>query len=526
MEKFLCDTAIGIAFCGAEEQLLQGDSLAQYLQEATHKEMFLERIKELNGSWCYVSASPQADHTEQWAAVDPYSSRALYYRVTSEGLRVSDDGYKLLYSPQEAIKPAEREILFFSQWGFLPDDKTLHPEIKRIPPGCMISYSPRSREVTTLRYTELPYDSAPLSCSYQEAKELFMATLDRAMERMVRAIGDRPVVLPLSAGRDSRLIATYLKKSGITPAFCCSYGKDPQHFEVKRARLIAERLGFDHRYFPTIPPEYDASSYTQDADALAYLRYISGLGSGYFFAEYVTAQHIAQELPNAVVLPGHNGDMLGGCEAKNYLPSGPNSRRTAAYIIALHERGNRLLSHKELNTLVEIHEEILNSYPSTLQGTALLECFSARGRGAKYYINSSRGFRYYGLDTWMPFLDKELCSLAYRLPAEYRIGKRLYEDVTTTLFQELSISFVEDSQCYKEWSKPAYRIKTRLRPLFAYKLAQKKRPLFNRKGFVGFDKMMEGDLLQQVQQNVPWQPTSSNGISFAWWLLYNGCLDA
>lgn len=133
--------------------------------------------------------------------------------------------------------------------------------------------------------------------AYHEAKELFTTALQKAMERMARRIATSPVVLPLTAGCDSRLMALALKEQGITPLYTCTYGQQPGIHEVQRAKVIAEKLRFEHRFFSTIPEGYSSSSYTHDAEALAYLRYISGLGTGYFFAEYTTTRATAQLCP-------------------------------------------------------------------------------------------------------------------------------------------------------------------------------------------------------------------------------------
>lgn len=60
---------------------------------------------------------------------------------------------------------------------------------------------------------------------------------------MLRRIGNREIVVPLSGGLDSRTIVYYLKKLGCKNVICLSYGRKSS-FEVKISKQVAERLGY------------------------------------------------------------------------------------------------------------------------------------------------------------------------------------------------------------------------------------------------------------------------------------------
>ena len=344
------------------------------------------------------------------------------------------------------------------------------------------------------------------------------------MDRMAQRLESHPVVLPLTAGRDSRLIALALKERDITSVSTCTYGASEGIHEVQRAHTIAQKLGFPHHFISTLPTGYDKRGYTQDAEAIKYLKQISGLGSGYFFAEYTTAQQMAQRYPGAVVLPGHNGDIIGGDNLHLRFVEGATRLETNAYLMCFHENGNRRLEHNEVAQLANLHQTLLASYSQDKTAIELFETFRNRELMPKYYINSSRGWRYFGLSVWMPFLDKDLCQFMHSLPAPYRIGKRLYEEVSTELFREAGISFANDFSAYQQWQKPAFRVKQLLRPFFVYQHSRRRRPLFPKGDLMGFRQLMAGDLLKEVQHKVPWHPTTINGLSFAWWLQHNNCL--
>lgn len=517
--------AVGYAFLAPDDQLLDAAALIRYFAPLSSSSDLKQMATLLNGSWSYCSYQDAPQGKDVFAIVDHRSSCSLYYRVEEGKIRIRENGFDLLHDDESPIETPQNLILFFSQWGFTPENRTLHPKIHRIPAGCGIYFKAQTGEVETLRYDSCLYEEKPLEgIDYIEAKALFSEAWHIAVQRMVRLIADRPVILPLTAGRDSRLIALALKAAGITP-ITCTYGRTESIHEVQRAQVIAEKLGFPHRFFSTIPEGYNSKGYTEDEAALDYLRYVSGLGSGYFFGEYTTAQTLAREYPSAIVLPGHNGDILGGDNLHQRFFDGEHGRAMNAYLLCFHERGNRILNRLEVSQLTDLHEKIFTSYPTHLSGKELFEMFRNRELMPKYYINSSRSWRYFRLDVWMPFLDQELCQLMHRLPQDYRIGKRLYEEVTQSLFQEAGIAFSDDISLYAQWQKPAFRVKQLIRPFVIYHRARRAHSPFTREDPMGFRTLMEGELRHSVRQNIPWKTTTINGLSFAWWLWYNRCLS-
>lgn len=506
----------GLAF-DKDDRLLEGNSLVSYLSSATDFSDFGLRCSKLNGSWHAVLLSCGF----AYLAVDHRATLALYYRIVGNELRVSDNGFDLLLPEESSVQPAPKVELYFSRWGFTPKHLTLHPDIYRLEAGTAIQISlttPHIRVVThSPNFTFLP-DLAQIS--YQQAKELVRERLNKAMQRMARVVGDRPVVLPLTAGRDSRMIAIGLKQNGIEHSQCISYGRDRKIEDCSTAHRVASDLDFHHRFISSLPPTYGTTGYTEDRSALRFLRYVSGLGSGYFFAEYLPAMKLAEEFGEQrrpIILPGHNGDIAGGDNLRYPLFRHKRDLDRMASFLTEHEDGNRTLSRPEKKLLKAQIREILDSYPSNLSMAAYFETFRNKEISTKYYINSARAWRYFGLPVWMPFLDREFIDLMHNLPLEYRWGKRIYEEVTDEYYKQNGVCYPTDKHTFSEIGKPLSRLKTYLRPYLRAYLSRRDRLWLN--DAIGFKTLMEGSVLQQVQANCNYRPTTANGLSFAWWLL-------
>ncbi|MDO4722849.1 asparagine synthase-related protein [Porphyromonas circumdentaria] len=509
----------GIAF-DAQDNLLKEGDLNSYFSELRGVKDFIQRADALNGSWCTCQvAQKEGKTTALYMGVDHRSTHPLFYRLEGESVLISDNGFDLLKEGEERFEIEEEPLLFFSQWGFTPEEHTLHPSIKRIPSGCVL-YVEEGYDATIIPYAQTPKIKEEIAgLSFEEAKKGFEEHLEKAFDRMKRVIGVAPVVLPLSGGRDSRLIAIALKERNISPAITMTYGRTAKTSEVKKAAEIARRLGLEHRFVCTIPSGYTRKGYTQDEEVLRFFRHLSGLSSCYFFAEYNPSREVSQwfngEQP--YVLPGHNGDTLCGLKIHQRWVEGEQYDDFNAYLLTFYEGGNRVLSQQEVGKMVEVHKNILAHYPKELSIRQKLECFRTLELSSKYLINSSRAWSYHGSNVWMPFLDRELIDFAASLHPDFRVGKRIYESLSDDYFRRYRISFPDDGSEYALSRSPRFRFKQLLRSFILYQLSKRKR-YFSRHDDLGFRFLMGGALQQEVKKNIPWHPTTINGLSFAWWL--------
>lgn len=507
---------IGEAFVPSGD-LLRGMDLGLHLGGCIDWEDWIHRCDQLNGSWAAICHSTQ----DYYLAVDHRATRMLYYREVEGELWVSESGFELLLPQEYTIEPKPKIALYFSRWGFTPLEDTLHPQIKRIPAGYTLRYH-SSGEVELRPYTGAwrPIQAAR-DLSYLVALERMQELMEQAMDRMVQVIGARPIVLPLTGGRDSRLIATSLVRRGLVEqTHACTYGRHRASREVERASRVAEQLGLRHDFVCTIPQGYSTEGYVYDEEALGYLEYIGGLGSGYFFGEYTSGRHYAEQLQSqAIVLPGHAGDILGGAHLQYVPRTGRQHRQHNLQQLLYFEGAGRRLSQQEARVLMELLAQQYALYPEEWSEADRFESFRTLEISSKYYINSARGWRYWGHSVWMPYLDRDLTDFVYSLPAQYRHGKRIYEELTDRYFSAYGVNYPDDSSEWAESRLWSFRLKQYLRPYLARYLSDR-RLLLSDDDDMGFARLMGGLLREQTEQHIPWQPNTINGLSFAWWLYY------
>lgn len=161
----------------------------------------------------------------------------LYVHHTPDRLLVSD-------SPLPILSRLERRDLdpialgFFCRAGFLIGDRTLFKEIQRIPAGARMTWTAGTLE------TELsPWKKTESPKSIKEAIDGWSDRFRVAMKRRL-PVGDR-FDLPLSGGRDSRMMLLELHRLGHAPRRVLSLGSSDSgtSSDTSIASHLAHRLG-------------------------------------------------------------------------------------------------------------------------------------------------------------------------------------------------------------------------------------------------------------------------------------------
>lgn len=482
-------------------QLLKDGAIASYLEHNIDWHNFVSRCEQASGEWCALI--PHSN--ELWLTVDDRSSERLYYRRVGMRIYWARNGYDLLGLGDNNWD--EDVVLMFMRWGFAPLEHTLVEEIKRVPPGAIVRISPQGEQVY---YYDTPQPVQELS--YTDAKQGLRTQLEQSAERLTQLLGGRLAIIPLTGGYDSRMIALQLKELGYQHILGISYGR-AGNLDATRGAEIARRLGIKHLFISST--QEGKLNYTQDEAFLTYMREMTGLSSGYYYQEYLPSRALSHYGADAVVLPGHQGDDLGGSQ-QIYPDLGSKlmNAKVFARMVVQHMGMHQAFSHNELKRLLAMHETIALGYPRELSLAEGLDLFMQRERIGKYNLNSQASWRSAGLVTAGMYLDKALSRYAYSLPWAYRYGKRLYEEVYAELFTQAGLNLPEDKRLIHMLQSPKYRIKQRLKPWLRPLLPQG--DIFKGE-LIGFRELMR-PVAEAIARDGRFRPTSINGLSFVWYL--------
>ncbi|WP_433306849.1 asparagine synthase (glutamine-hydrolyzing) [Actinoplanes sp. CA-030573] len=185
------------------------------------------------------------------AARDPFGIKPLYLLETVDGLFVASERKALLpYSGSSRATLDHDALAHYLTFQYVPDPLTLHREVRRLPPGHRLTWTPGGG-LRTERYFRPQL--RPLSVRPEAAHAAIRDALRDSVRRHLHA--DVPVGAFLSSGVDSSAIVALARE--VKPdlhVFTAGFAHDG-YSEVEIAQDTAEQLGV--RCTPTVVSEDD-----------------------------------------------------------------------------------------------------------------------------------------------------------------------------------------------------------------------------------------------------------------------------
>jgi asparagine synthase (glutamine-hydrolysing) len=432
----------GRAFNG--ETLLEGDTLASHIAASSGDglESLASTAAALEGFFAAVVRTDDAT----FLVTDGARSIPLYY--DTGGTVISDRGRLVRDAADAPTDPvAESEFLLTR---YVTGPETIWAGVRAVQPGEIVRID-ATGEITFLTYREYwPDEDATTERDLE-------AAFETAIDRLERVAGDRPIVVPLSGGYDSRLLTSALVERD-REVIGFTFGRSG-HPDVELSREIATRLGIRWEHC-----EYDAALWRKWYRSPARRRYERRAFGGDalpFLAEWPALRELvaAGRLPTgALYCPGHTvatpSERLprfvgesDGDEADSVVGCGPAvdandepDRETiepsvAALVDYVLERHYALWEWDDEAFEAAARERIergllgdrdADSVTGPASAAAAYERWEWRGRMATFTNGDCRAYEDVGLDWWLPLWDPAYVRAWARVPLARRRGKGLH----------------------------------------------------------------------------------------------------
>jgi asparagine synthase (glutamine-hydrolysing) len=483
-------------FYDREGRFLQGERAAEYFAFAM-KSFDLHSLEkiccEIDGSWSVLLRQ----HGITLLASDTMSIFPLYYTQEEGKWLVSDSVSWLASRKKEAMLNGPACAEFLSA-GFVLGSETLVKDIYRVRPGEAVLLNDDARQAVAGRTTWHYY--LPQSFTDEAVESLegeLVAVLSEVTGRLLSSLRGERLVVPLSGGYDSRLIACMLKKSGYENVTCFTYGRPNP--ESVLSQKVAEKLGYEWIFVDY--SRVDTSGYLEDPVFQAYHKYSGNYSSMPYLQEYFGVKYLKDNrlIPaNSIFLPGHTGDYLAGSYLAKTIrmkgghasgdlagpghhamrpseapgPAGdlPEWRQKEGGHPLLPAESNREalpegqrkqisrhiadryfpfipLDKKEKKAICERLEGWFGDYAPPSCATdpgysVYVEDWDLKEKIAKFIFNSAGVFPCFGYGIRLPLWDAALREFFRKLPFRYRLNKALYDRVLIKhYFEPLGVSF-------------------------------------------------------------------------------------
>lgn len=349
-------------------------------------------------------------------------------------LIVSDDSTLMrgsVTSPR--LDPRARQE--FLDAGFVTGTDTLLAGVHQTEQGAIVHIDRATGKARAVNHSLARFsEEADMVADPEEFAALLSEALDAGLGRVLEDLDRRPgsprLVLPLSGGLDSRLLAAWLTLHGAldrTVAF--TYGR-PGSREVEVSRSVAEAVGLEWHAVEYVPADLREAWQTQDA--ADFLEYSYALGAlphvqDWYALRSLLARGVLRR--GDVVLPGHT--IVGNMHDEWMLEEPSVTRgRVAKAIITHHQdlQGEQKRAWADPYRAAKVKEFLalrpFTGSPRDVQ--SVLESYNVRERQTKYINNSMRAYEHLGLDWALPMLDVEFWSAWHRGAVELTARRDFY----------------------------------------------------------------------------------------------------
>ncbi len=383
----------------------------------------------LNGQFAIIVKKPG----EVWMASSPVWSYPVFYTFSGKQILISDDPGQCL--PNEPVELAGKEvILHFLQFCATPAGTTLIGSLSQLRPGEIVRFKPHEKPTTFITGTGDYRTREP--ATPEELKTL----LTKIFSRYCPLFRNKQILLPLTRGYDSRLLACLLKEFGINEVICATWGRESMP-ERMTAEKVARKLGF-----PYIFIRYDEEltrGFEEDPEIIRFMHYCGHFSSMPYLQDYFAIRKMKAEGivgPDTLAIPGLSGDFIRGSHLYYELKT-QDDPEIAREIMTMF--GTAYVRGKEekkrlLDAMLHYHFEELGSLP----GRFKFDLWDYFERQCKFIGNSSRIYSWFGIQDYTLLLDRELVTFFLSLPESQRFGAKLYNDTLENLiFKPAGVGF-------------------------------------------------------------------------------------
>lgn len=376
-----------------------------------------------------------------FAAVDACRSNPIYWHHAKNGYLLSSQAQTIANLVKPALDINQR--LAFQMSGYTIGDGTLWSSIKNINCGEFIFFCNKGDFYKSKYFTYCPWIKK--ETTYLNLKNMLKLEINKILENLVKKANGRNIIIPLSAGLDSRLIASGLKKIGYNNVKCFSYGLR-NNFESKASKKIAEKLGFQWKFIEInhtkIRKYFQSNQYKEFFENCNDGCATPGIQDAYAIKKLIDEEFISHQ---DLIVNGNSGDFISGGHlpviSKEWYVQ--NNKHNVIDVIfdehykkhyslweSLLTENNKKIIKEEitkhiLSIKIEANQEILP------QG--VIEMIEYENRQAKYVINFQRVYDYYKLNWALPLWDKSFIDFWYKVPPEHKVNQKLYKEVLAEL---------------------------------------------------------------------------------------------
>ena len=436
-------------------RLLTADAIAERFSDAATEHAPFPSITALAADLEGFFSAVITLETTTYIVSDRARSIPLYYAI--DGGIVSDRGRIVKDEIGGVVDPvAESEFLLTR---YVTGPETVWEGVSATHPGEVVELN--GGDLRRWRYWEYwPASTRDTTGSTEDPMDVLRRGFETALDRLQRVADGRPIVVPLSGGYDSRLLAAALvARDHEVVGF--TFGRSG-HPDVELSREVADRLRIRWEFVP-----YSAADWWEWYHSEACERYRTEAFGGDalpFLAEWPAIHRLLEEerVPaDALFCPGHTvatpserlpafavesgGQGETGCGLVNETGSRPIEATVEALVAYILERHYNLWEWDDeafaSAARKRIERGLLGDRPpaavnSPATAAAAYERWEWNGRMTTFTNGDLRVYEDAGVDWWLPLWDPAYVRSWEQIPLAARRNKRLHAELAADYYRQ------------------------------------------------------------------------------------------
>ena len=409
------------------------DNLISFLEnEPVDDQIIVEYISRIRGNFSLIIDT--SSHVI--ISVDHICSIPLYYLINNKSVVVTDDISYLQKEMGERFSISNSSKLQILMSGYTLFEDTLYTKIKSFIPGQIFLHRCNNVLIHNINNYQAWFgaDSSEYK-SLELMSSKFNNVILEVMREIINSINNRQIVIPLSGGYDSRLIASILRHYNYENVICFTYGMR-DNFEAISAKKIANDLGYKW-IFVDLNIKEQADFYQSD-DFFSYLEYADVPNAVPYYQGLYSVKCLKEAKlidNNAVFINGNSGDFItGGHITQLYQYCNKNHLCKNIFDTIINKYYSLWGYMKTPNNISEITKKIDNSYSflKDSYGADINVCdfiyyYEFINRQSKYVIQGQRVFEYYEYEWRLPLWDSKMIEFWASIPNNYKNEQFLYK---------------------------------------------------------------------------------------------------
>lgn len=413
----------GYAYNG--NSLYEADEFAEMICKNVHEEWDSEVsdfLRQLNGNWALVVLKGNI----LYAACDRKRSYPLLYSQLSGDLRISDCITKV---SGDHIQWSLKGVEDFLWAGYPAGTSTLIEGVYQILAGMYLRYDVTTKQKSLIEYFNFLPANESLVSEDQMSKRL-SELLDEAIVRVGKIAHGR-IVVPLSGGMDSRVIAACLKRNRFKDVLCFSYGCKG-NADSEASKRVAEALGYEWDFIEYTPQTWSSCMFSQEMKD--YLVFACNGCSMSTYNEWYAVKMLRERgriSAGDTFLPGHTSIAISGhnipASVFNYGQS-VDLKNIIKYIVQRRFSNwpGRPPERIGIRLLKQLHSGRNDKRLNYLEAQNLHHHWFWREWHSKCIVNCDRMYEFFGCNWLLPLWDIFLLDYYSTIPIGLRHRKRFF----------------------------------------------------------------------------------------------------